>query len=271
MKRNPEIGKELETISPAVANLSFRMPFYVPEGYFENFPHQLFDLIKNENVIETEKEEKATFDSKSPILSPFSVPEGYFDGLSANILSKIKETEHESVSAELQRISPRLADLERKVPFSLPENYFNDLDIISAIVPSRKESGRIVSMGTRKRWINYAAAAVITAALAGSIYFFTLVTGNADQPTTAPVAQNDVPVKDSLEVSPEALSSFLSQTEGIVADEMIEMESITGQKDLAILSITENTIQEILHDLPDQAIQEYMSEFPEVQSNTNSN
>ena len=85
------------------------------------------------------------------------------------------------------------------------------------------------------------------------------------------MAQNEILVKDSLEVSPEALSSFLSQTEGIVADEMIEMETITGQKDLAILSITENTIQEILNDLPDQAIQEYMSEYPEVQLNTNSN
>jgi len=97
------------------------------------------------------------------------------------------------------------------------------------------------------------------------------VTGNTDPVTTTPVAQNEVPVKDSLEVSPEALSSFLSQTEGMVADEMLEMETITNQKDVAILGITENTIQDILHDLPDQAIQEYMSEYPEVQLNTNSN
>ena len=271
MKRNPEIGKELEIISPAVANLSFRMPFYIPEGYFESLPHQILELIKNENCIDSEITEKSIFDSKPAILSPFSVPEGYFDGLSANILSKIKETEDESVIAELQNISPLLAGFERKIPFSVPEKYFENLDICSAIISTPKETGRVVSMGTRKRWINYAAAAVITAVLAGSVYFFIQLTGNTDPGTSNPMAQNEIPVKDSLEVSPEALSSFLSQTEGIVADEMLEMETITGQKDLAILSITENTIQEILHDLPDQAIQEYMSEYPEVQLNTNSN
>jgi len=127
-------------------------------------------------------------------------------------------------------------------------------------------------MNSRKRWINYAAAAVITAVLAGAVYFFMQVTGNPDPVPSNPIAQNETPpVKDSLEVSPEALSSFLSQTEGMVADEMLEMETITGQKDLAILGITENTIQDILNDLPDQANQEYMSEYPEVQLNTNSN
>jgi hypothetical protein len=271
MKRNPEIGKELETISPAVANLSFKMPFYVPEGYFESFPHQLLKFIKEENIIGTETTEKVIFNSNPSFLTPFSVPEGYFDGLSANILSRIKETGDDSITAELQKISPVLAGFERKIPFIVPENYFENLDISSAIVPSLKETGRVVSMGTRKRWMNYAAAAVITAVLAGAVYFFMQVTGNSDPVISNPMAQNEIPVKDSLEVSPEALSSFLSQTEGIVADEMIEMETITGQKDLAILSITENTIQEILNDLPDHAIQDYMSEYPEVQLNTNSN
>ena len=271
MKRNPEIGKELETISPAVANLSFRMPFHLPERYFESLPHQILELVKNETLIGEETTENAIFDSKPAFLTPFSVPEGYFEGLSANILSRIKETNNESITAELNRISPLLAEFERKNPFSIPENYFENLNISSAIIPAPKETGRVVSMSIRKRWINYAAAAVITAVLAGSVYFFMQVTGNTDPVTPTPIAQNDVPVKDSLEVSPEALSNFLAQTEGIVTDEMIEMENITGQKDLAILGITENTIQEILNDLPDQAIQEYMSEYPEVQLNTNSN
>jgi len=272
MKRNPEIGKELETISPAVANLSLRMPFCVPEGYFESLPHQILESVKNETLIGEETTENAIFDSKPAFLTPFSVPEGYFEGLSANILSRIKETNNESITAELNRISPLLAEFERKNPFSIPENYFEDLNISSAIIPAPKETGRVVSMSIRKRWINYAAAAVITAVLAGSVYFFMQVTGNnADPVAPTPIAQNDVSEKDSLEVSPEALSNFLSQTEGIVADELLEMENITGQKDLAILGISENTIQEILNDLPDQAIQDYMSENPEVQINTNSN
>lgn len=271
MKRNPEIGKELETISPAVANLSFRMPFFVPEGYFESFPHQLLLLIQKEKFTGIETTENVILNSNPAILNPFSVPEGYFDGLSANILSKIKETEEDSVRAELQKISPALAGFDRKTPFIVPENYFENLDISSAIVPAPKETGRVVSMNSRNRWINYAAAAVITAVLAGSVYFLLQVTGNNDPATSNPMAQNETPVKDSLEVSQEALSSFLSQTEGMVADEMLEMETITGQKGLAILGITENTIQDILNDLPDQAIQEYMAEYPEVQLNTNSN
>ncbi len=271
MKRNPEIGKELESISPAVANLSFRMPFYVPEGYFESLPHQILEFIKNDNIKGAESTENVIFNSNPAILSPFSVPEGYFDGLSANILSKIKEKEDDSVTTELRKISPILAGFDRKTPFIVPEKYFENLDISSAIVPAPKETGRVVTMNFGKRWINYAAAAVITAVLAGTVYFFIQVSGNNDPVTSNPMAQNETPVKDSLEVSPEALSSFLSQTEGMVADEMLEMETITGQKDLAILGITENTIQDILNDLPDQAIQEYMAEYPEVQLNTNSN
>lgn len=269
MNRNPEIGKELEAISPAVANLSLRMPFQIPEGYFELFPNRIVQLISSGILPEKETETNTFFPTKPESLSPFVVPDGYFEELSGNILAKIRENNSESSDAELQRISPLLSQIDRKAPFHIPVNYFENLDIKSVVVPVQKETGRVVSLSFRKKWINYAAAAVITAVLAGTVYFFSMVTGNADQMSPPPVAQINSTEKDSLGVSPEALSSFLAQTDGIMADEMIEMDMIAGQADLAILAINENTITEILQDLPDQAIQEYMSEYPDSQLNTN--
>jgi hypothetical protein len=269
MNRNPEIEKELDAISPAVANLSLRMPFHIPEGYFELFPARIVQLISSGILPEKEMETNTSFSTKPEIISPFAVPEGYFEELSGNILAKIRGNDSESRDAEIQRISPLLSQIDRKVPFNVPVNYFENLDIKSIVVPAQKETGRIVSLSFRKRWINYAAAAVITAVLAGTVYFYSMVTGNVDQMTAPPVAQINSTEKDSLGVSPEALSSFLAQTDGIMADEMMEMEMIAGQADLAILTINENTITEILQNLPDQAIQEYMSEYPDSQLNTN--
>ena len=178
MNRNTEIGNELAAISPAVANLSSKMPFRIPEGYFELFPERMMLLIRAQ-MPESGNEAMPSFGQNLVNSTPFSVPEGYFEGLSGNILSKIKNAENESAADEINRISPVLANLNKVNPFVLPEGYFENLEILAAR-SVREEKGRVVAMGSWKKWMNYAAAAVITAILAGAVYFNLSSSGNSD-------------------------------------------------------------------------------------------
>jgi len=263
MKRNPEIGKELYEISPALANLSAMMPFHLPEGYFDRFPESLIQLLNQEKLPGTIENPIPIFPPKSSVSLPFSVPEGYFDQLSGNILSKIRDNENESAAAEIMRISPLLAEIDRGTPFSLPTGYFENLDIKTMVaVPEQKETARIVVMSSHKRWMNYAAAAVITAIIGGALYFYSTITGTQNLPSEGVVAQAEIPVKDSLQLSQDAISSFLAQTEVLDDNEELDLEMFTRQKDLAILDINETTIQNFLQEIPDAVIEDYITENP---------
>ncbi|MGL6268951.1 MAG: hypothetical protein ACRC2O_13555, partial [Chitinophagaceae bacterium] len=155
MKRNPEIEQELWELSPAVANLSARMPFQLPEGYFERFPEKMLYLMRAENEFEQGSTENTILEAKTTISGPFMVPEGYFEGLSANILQKIRENSAEPVK----------------------------------LTSGQKQTATVISMGGRKKWLNYAAAAVITAFLAGTIYLYSTISGNDVNISSEPMAE----------------------------------------------------------------------------------
>jgi hypothetical protein len=269
MKRNPEIGQELLGLSPAVANLSARMPFHVPEGYFELFPERMLDLLKAEHELYPETVNTSVFDVKTGVSGPFMVPNGYFEGLSGNILAKIRENEEETVKSELGRISPLLDGSERINPFTVPAGYFENLDIQSSIIPAQNQPALVISMGGRKKWLNYAAAAVITAFLAGAIYLYSSISGNNLPSGIQSLANVEKTEKDSIQVSPEALSSFLDQTDGLVESEVFEMDIDSIGQSLAILEINETEIRTLLQGLPDEAISGYIAENPDTGDSTN--
>jgi len=235
MKRNPEIGQELLGLSPAVANLSARMPFHVPEGYFELFPERMLDLLRAEHEFDIESAKSTIFDAKTDISAPFMVPDGYFEGLSGNILNKIRENELESAK----------------------------------FISGQKQTARVISMGGRKKWLNYAAAAVITAFLAGAIYLYSTISGNDIPVSSQPLASVEKLEKDSLKVSSEALSSFLDESDGLVESEVFEMDVDSIAQNLAILEINEMEIRTILEGLPDDAISKYILENPDAEVVTN--
>jgi hypothetical protein len=62
--------------------------------------------------------------NKQPV---FTVPEGYFENFAASVLAKLNSQQAISVTDELEALSPMLAAISRKTPFSVPENYFTDL------------------------------------------------------------------------------------------------------------------------------------------------
>ncbi len=136
-----------------------------------------------------------------PVKEPvFTVPDGYFENFSATVLSKIKGTDAASVIDELAELSPVLAGLSKKMPFSVPENYFLSLanevpvligneklpsilmeldkklpyqvpsgyfDGLSAQILAKKnhKQAKVISID-RPRWMKVAAAAIVLGIIA---------------------------------------------------------------------------------------------------------
>ena len=116
-------------ISPLVAGINRRMPYMAPDGYFETLPVQV--------LLRIGIEEKAGDD---PVLAinkeaVYEVPAGYFEGLAGSILNRIKAEQVATVQDELALLSPLLGGIEKKNPFSSPEDYFANVseNIVSGV------------------------------------------------------------------------------------------------------------------------------------------
>jgi len=155
MKRGNDILNELKQIAPGAA-WPADQPFSAPAGYFDQLPEMIADKIRLQDAL------GAPVSRRSPLTPP---PESYFAQLPAAILSQVKEV---SVAEELEAVSPLLASLPKTNPFSLPENYFENIQ--TAIT----EPTPVIPISTtRKRpWLRWAAAASILVILGVSALFF---------------------------------------------------------------------------------------------------
>ena len=118
MENRNNILNELREISPVVAGIGHQVPYSVPAGYFEGLADQLLQLVKAD-------------EANAPVLpkaiNPYQVPQGYFEGLADNILQRVKATATDNASDELEIISPFLSQIDKKMPFSTPAGYFDEL------------------------------------------------------------------------------------------------------------------------------------------------
>ena len=267
MPTNPEILKELEEISPAVANLDLSLPYRVPDGYFEGLADQILSLIRVSEALTPAEE----LNLISPTLKDISrsmpnfVPAGYFDGIAEHFFSNLKETGQESVDEEIHAISPLLGELRKKQVFEVPEGYFNQVQ--DAINLSKEEDSRpkIVPIINRKSWMRYAAAAVVIAFVAGATWL--LVKQNSQTQPGTDIAKtsvenkaNDSAIRSALPmVSDDAIAAYLDNEEEamgpIVSDD-------DYNNSMAILNADESDFKFLLHDIPDDEIQQYLKENP---------
>jgi hypothetical protein len=137
----------------------------------------------------------------------YSVPKGYFEGFAALLLQKIKVDQANSASDEISALSPLLAGLSKKMPYSIPEGYFpqntEELSgligekVLPTILHGLKEmpygvpvgyfknlpelilkkvnpkQAKVITISSSRRWLRYAVAAVITGAIGiSSIFYF---------------------------------------------------------------------------------------------------
>jgi hypothetical protein len=200
MKLDNDILIELKTLSPLLAGLQKKNVFSVPDGYFdtlkdtiliclneqeilipvlktEDIPTSYFDNLSSAilNKIKVQQQENvASEEALSPLIKNlqhnniFEVPHRYFDNLATAVLGRIKELENNTTN-ELKEMSPQLLSIQHKNVFEVPEDYFSTVsgNILNAV---KVTPAKVVSMFRVRSLLKYAAAALITGALALGVY-----------------------------------------------------------------------------------------------------
>jgi hypothetical protein len=153
-------------------NLFASTPSDVPEGYFENLSQSVLDKIKNQKELlepGNEADELLEILSRLNKENIFTIPENYFEELADSVINLIKISREELIDEE-ETLPDVLQHLKNVQPYNVPLGYFADLpaNILNKI---RQQSGaKIITMPKRFSIFRYAAAAVITGALALGVY-----------------------------------------------------------------------------------------------------
>jgi len=292
MQEKNEISEELRLLSAVVSGISRETPYGAPAGYFDGFSVRMLSLIgkAEEPFFSIEKDKSLTF----------SVPEGYFEGFAQNLLDRIKAGgagtatgaeagvevgagAAEVRSDELAELSPLLNGISRKMPYGLPEGYFDSLSPIMPVLLAEtrekplytvpegyfdglaaeiigktigkadanvKQPGRVIPLGqgTRRRtWWKYSAAAVV-AGLILTIGWLRLHTPAGTHRSPADVATNLVKVSD------QDLQNYLE-------DQNDQNTTLTEpMNSTATLDINDSDVKSLLGDVPDGDLKIYMEE-----------
>ncbi|MDX2047991.1 MAG: hypothetical protein SFU87_14465 [Chitinophagaceae bacterium] len=259
MKRHPEILNELNEISPAVANLSPQNPFVVPAGYFEGLATRVMSRIKAMDASAVKEE----LEILSPVISnidkknPYTVQPSYFETLADEILSKIKKQEKElSVTEELEQISPLLSRIEKKMPHDIPEGYFKSLHPVLPVSGNGHGKAKVVALPRKRSLMNYAAAAIITGfiALSAWLLFFNNGTKTGVSQSTLVNIDEELP-----KVSDEEMAKYLENIPLIATEEM------------PVADNEEADMESILKDMPENELQQYLQENPEIKNGSVTN
>ncbi len=149
MNKRGHILQELQEIAPELSVLNSAMPYILPQGYFEALTANVLMKIQ-------------LTESKS---TTYLNPAGYFDTLPNMIMAKIKAGQNE-VAAELNEVAPLLNTISKVPVYTVPEGYFNQL---SMPAPAAK----VVKMGSSRRWMQLAVAAVTMGVLVTAAFLFT--------------------------------------------------------------------------------------------------
>jgi hypothetical protein len=224
MNSDQTILSELQTISPAVANLPKTNPFSVPLDYFETNISNTINRINNEKHINDENK------SLNHIL------------LIEKKMQKIRTAQ--SVNDELSEIAPSLISLRTNNQYTVPKGYFYTTVIA---LPSRKN--RLAKVFQMKKILRYAAAACIIG-LIGFLSVFIKVENSA--PLVAGALNN----QQAEEISLHEMVVYLEQMEGI--DHDIDAALSNEDESTLLVDLDKETIKELLVGIPDKGIQEFI-------------
>jgi hypothetical protein len=165
--------EELQRLSPVLYSLKDKNVFSVPDGYFGSFAKDVVERLKQQPT-DTESAEEELH-SLSPMLyalkgdNSFSVPDGYFESFAGNVIERLKPlaSAFESAEEELHQLSPMLYALKGENVFSVPDGYFESFaeNVADRL---KQQPAKIITMKKRNSWWKYAAAAVVTGAIAVS-------------------------------------------------------------------------------------------------------
>jgi hypothetical protein len=287
MQAKNEISEELRSLSTVIDAISRDMPYGLPAGYFGDFPGLVLNKVQG---ISANRIMSAPFDIPQGYFEGLvggimaRIKAGAGADLSGAFLSGADIPE--SAAAELDRLSPVLSRIGRTTPYRLPEGYFEELTPILAglqhkslyAVPEGYFDGladkivakvnrpvdavakgpaeaKVVSMGSRKSWWRYSAAAVV-AALVLTIGWLRL----HRSPLPGENIAKTVNVADGLvKLSDQDLQNYLE------TDNVPLAETVTNST--ATLDMDDIDVNGLLGDVPDGELKQYMEEHGGLKDN----
>jgi hypothetical protein len=237
MTQRDNILQELNEIGGTLENGTPQNVYVVPAGFFETFSDQVLARINSPLSNDALKKD------------PYSIPDNYFDGLEERLMQAIRENaDYQTAKEELESISPFLNGLKKETPYNVPQGYFENL---SAAI--NKPKAKVISI-THRRWFRYAAAAVIVGIIITSVF---LVQGKKSSidPNKNPAGW----VAKNVKATPDQLDEFIN-----LADEEATKNSVANKFEKP------EEIKELIKDVSDKEIQDFLKETSVLDDNTSS-
>lgn len=243
MTQRDNILQELKELQSRLADSTPENIYTLPEGYFDGLADQVMRRIKALETTNAVDE----LTSLSPVLSqlskkmPYTIPAGYFEEMETSLISSVS-TSSQSAKEELENLSSLLSGMKKEVPYSVPQGYFDTLVDNRSIETARPET-KVFSLGSRK-WIRFAAAAVVTGIIVTTGYFFL----SRDKVSVDSDSYKWVKV-NTKKVSTEKIDEFIQLTQ----------EEKSGQGTIA--AVEKNLdIKELVKDIPEKEIQNLLND-----------
>lgn len=199
--------------------------------------------------------------------NPFVVPENYFEGLADKALQLIHKENSDTISPkeEIESLSPLLSSLKNKKTFSIPDsNYFEQVtnNVHTQITKTVDVvEAPVVSISSGRKWIRYAAAAVITGIIGISAIFFLNNTGSLSNDNSANGSSivkqqlNHQSENDFSEIPDDMLDKYLSS---IPDKPLIESNDESAHfLDLAAFDLDDAKLSSLLHEVSDEDLQSF--------------
>lgn len=250
MPNRHHIINELNELQSTLGSLQPGNHYQAPAGYFDNLPQQILLRIKTTDAIEVAEE----LAQLSPLLAavskkmPNAVPPAYFEELDPAIAYTIEQTSEE----ELDSISPLLSGLKKQTTFTVPDGYFDQLTAITGKEEQPAET-KVIAIKSRRKWLQYAAAAVTISFVAISSFF---LLNKKDNNSTANIDKPAVWIEKNMnKVSTEEINAFIQ-----LADE--------EQPNVAQTSYSDE-IKNLMKNVSDKEIQEFLSDADLAETDSN--
>ena len=251
MTNRNNILKELNDLGSELSNYNPQNFYTVPDGYFDELASPVLSRIKALETSDATEELQLL----SPLLTqihreiPFTVPVGYFDGLEEKLMQGIREhADYQTSDEELASLSPMLSSISKKTPYAAPAGYFESLVNNGMMKNEVKKEEAPVILITRQKWFRFAAAAVLVAfiAISGWMILFSKKVDPVKNPE-AWVAKN------TKKISSDEINSFIN-----LANE---------EKSSADNNSANEEIRELMKDVPENEIQNFLNETAALDDN----
>jgi hypothetical protein len=235
MENRKPIIDELQVVAPLVAATSPVNLYAVPEGYFASFPAALAEKISLEEMLAQ---------AAAPV---YEVPDGYFAALPGEILSRI-QTNH-TVREELDEVAPLLNTIDKETPYEVPATYFAQADF-ARLARYQQPQARIVSLRLARKWMQYAAAALVTGVLVTGAFLYTDNPANIEETTYKTIDLSS----ELNKVSETELANYLDNPEHAAVANTVT--TLTSEE---ILTDVKNNLQQV----SDEELKQYLTDNAE--------